>query len=165
MKDVEDAIGGANCAGKLGLADRSRMLIIGGSAGGYTVLNALSRYPESFKAGASLFGVTNLYAISLDTHKVELHYNDSLVGTLPKDDIRYRDWSPAFHAGRIKAPLAVFQGEDDPVVPPDQARRLVRALRCANVVRFYPGEGHGFRKPETNLDYIRTLTAFVQDYL
>lgn len=165
MKDVEDAIGGANCAGKLGLADRSRMLIIGGSAGGYTVLNALSQYPESFKAGASLFGVTNLYAISLDTHKVELHYNDSLVGTLPKDDIRYRDWSPAFHAGRIKAPLAVFQGEDDPVVPPDQARRLVRALRCANVVRFYPGEGHGFRKPETNLDYIRTLTAFVQDYL
>ena len=163
--DVEDVISGANCIGKFGLADRDRLLVIGGSAGGYTVLNALSQFPDSFKAGASLFGVTNLYSLSLDTHKIELHYNDSLVGTLPKDDVKYRDWSPCFHAGRIKSPLAVFQGEADPVVPLNQAQELVAKLSGPKVVRFYPGEGHGFRRPETNLDYIRTLTSFVRDYL
>lgn len=165
LADVEDAIGGADALGKLGLADRSRMAIIGGSAGGYTVLNALARFPGSFKVGVSLFGVTNLFALSLDTEKLELHYNDTLIGPLPMADAKYRDWSPCFHADRITAPMAIFQGEADPVVPLTQAQELVRKLRTAAVVRYYPGEGHGFRKAETNLDYIRTLTEFVQDNL
>lgn len=163
--DVEDVISGANTIAKFGLADRARMAVMGGSAGGYTVLNCLSQFPDSFKAGISLYGVTNLYSLSLDTHKIELHYNDSLVGTLPKDDIKYRDWSPAFHAERIKAPLAIFQGEDDPVVPLAQAKEFEAKVRGPKVVRYYAGEGHGFRKPETNLDYIRTVDGFLKDYL
>lgn len=165
LVDVEDAIGGANTIGKLGLADRSRIAIIGGSAGGYTVLNALSQFPDSFKVGVSLFGVANLYTLSLDTEKLELHYNDTLVGPLPMADVKYRDWSPCFHADRIKAPMAIFQGEADTVVPLAQAQELVRKLNCPKVVRYYPEEGHGFRKPETNLDYIRTLTEFIRDNL
>ncbi len=163
--DVEDAIRGANCIGAMGLADRSRMLIIGGSAGGYTVLNALCRYPDSFKAGASLYGVSDLFGLVSDTHKLEAHYTDALVGVLPEDAAVYEAWSPLYHADKITAPLAVFQGGVDPVVPREQAEGLLARLKGPSVYRLYENEGHGFRQPETVRDYLETLTSFALHYL
>ena len=163
--DVEDAVSGANCLGKMKLADRNRMMIIGGSAGGYTVLNTLVQFPESFKAGASLYGVADLYSLAIDTHKLELHYTDSLVGPLPEAKPVYDEWSPIQHVEKIQAPLAVFQGSTDPVVVPGQAKDLVSRLKSPYVFRLYEGEGHGFRKPETIVDYLETLSDFAKQYL
>ncbi|MHC1772558.1 MAG: prolyl oligopeptidase family serine peptidase [Flexilinea sp.] len=163
--DVEDAIRGADILGKMGLADRERMLIIGSSAGGYTVLNALVRFPDSFKAGASLYGVSNLYSLVTDTHKLEIHYTDELIGILPEAQSRFIEWSPIFHPEKIKAPLAIFQGDTDPVVIPAQSSEMAEKLKGPHVFRLYEGEGHGFRKPETIIDYLQTLSKFLVDYL
>src|SRR5690606_17521789 len=111
--DVEDAVRGAEFLVREGLADRGRLVIMGGSAGGYTVLRALITHPGFFKAGLCLYGVADLFALASDTHKLEERYTDSLVGPLPEAAALYRELSPVFHARRIKDPVAIFQGTDD----------------------------------------------------
>jgi dipeptidyl aminopeptidase/acylaminoacyl peptidase len=121
--DVEDAVGGARYLVGLGLADPERLVIMGGSAGGYTVLQALSQHAGFFRAGICLYGVTNLFTLASDTHKFEQHYLDSMVGPLPETSGRYRERSPIFQADRIRDPVAIFQGEEDRVVPVPRRRR------------------------------------------
>jgi dipeptidyl aminopeptidase/acylaminoacyl peptidase len=104
-------------------------VISGGSAGGYTVLNTLARYPGLFKAGVCLYGVANLFSLDLDTHKFEAHYNATLVGRLPEAAGRYHQWSPVFHAAKISDALYIFQGSEDKVVPPSQSEEIVSALK------------------------------------
>jgi dipeptidyl aminopeptidase/acylaminoacyl peptidase len=166
--DTEDAAGAAGALAALGLADPQRMVIMGGSSGGYTVLNALIHYPGVFKAGVNLFGVSNLFDIIIGTHKFEEHYNDSLVGTLPEAAERYKAWSPVFHSGQIKDPMAVFQGSEDKVVPPEHSEQIVAALRANHVphiYKLYPGEGHGFRKTENIIDFYESLEKFLKQYV
>ncbi len=115
--DVEDAISGADFLVREGLADRKRLVILGGSAGGYTVLRALITKPGFFRAGICLYAVADLFGMATDTHRFEARYTDSLVGPLPEAAELYRELSPVFHAVRIQDPVAVFQGADDPVVP------------------------------------------------
>ena len=129
LADREDAAGGANALISQGLADPHRLIIRGGSAGGYTVLNTLIHYPGLFKAGICLYGVSNLFSLAQDTHKFEAHYNDSLVGPLPEAAEKYHAWSPIFHASQINDALAIFQGSIDKVVPPSQSEEIVNALR------------------------------------
>lgn len=166
--DVEDAVGGAKALCEQGLADPARLIIQGGSAGGYTVLNALIRHPGFFRAGICLYGVSNLFTLASETHKFEERYLDSLVGPLPEDSEKYRAWSPVFHADRIRDPLAIFQGEEDTVVPPNQAEEIVSALRKNGVPHFYhlyPGEGHGWRKTETIVSYYSDVEKFLEQYV
>jgi len=166
--DTEDAAGAAGALAALGLADPRRIVIMGGSSGGYTVLNALIHYPGVFKAGVNLFGVANLFDLLIGTHKFEERYNDSLVGPLPEAAERYKAWSPVFHAAQIKDPVAVFQGADDKVVPPEHSEQIVAALRAnkvAHIYRLYPGEGHGFRKTETIIDFYENLEKFLQQHV
>ena len=163
--DVEDAAGGAQALFCQRLADPKKLIIQGGSAGGYTVLNALERYPGLFKAGVCLFGVSNLFSLAMDTHKFEAHYTDSMVGPLPQAAERYHAWSPIFHAEAIRDPLAVFQGVDDKVVPQAQSDEIVAALRrqgVPHIYKLYAGEGHGFRKSETIIDYLQETERFLQ---
>lgn len=166
--DVEDAVGGAQALADQGLADGNRLVIRGGSAGGYTVLNALIRYPGRFKAGICLYPVSNLFTASYETHKFERHYNDRMIGPLPEAAERYRAWSPVLHVDRIRDPLLIFQGGEDRVVPPAQTESVVAALRTHGVPQFYKvyaGEGHGFRKPETIEDVLRETERFLLDYV
>ncbi len=166
--DTEDAGGAALALAEAGLADPRRLVILGGSAGGYLVLNTLVRYPGCYKAGVCNYGVSNLFTLAMDTHKFEAHYNDSLVGPLPEAAARYHDWSPVFHAACIRDPLAIFQGDADVVVPPSQSEEIVAALRSSGVpflYQIYAGEGHGFRKPETLNDYYRQVERFLQQYV
>jgi dipeptidyl aminopeptidase/acylaminoacyl peptidase len=163
--DVEDAVGCAKAMIQNGLADPEKMVIMGGSAGGYTVLNALVHHPGVFSAGIDKYGVSDLFALAQETHKFELHYTDLLVGVLPDDAQKFRDWSPLNHAKQIKDPVAVFQGEEDVVVPPNQSERIVSALRANGVPHIYvtyPGEGHGFRKAENIKDYLTQVERFIQ---
>jgi dipeptidyl aminopeptidase/acylaminoacyl peptidase len=166
--DVEDAAGGAAALKNKNLADSKRLVIRGGSAGGYTVLNALIRFPGVFKAGICLYGVSNLFTLELDTHKFEEHYNDTLIGPLPESADKYNAWSPIYHARKISDPLAIFQGSIDRVVPPSQSEEILSVLREKNIphlYRLYEGEGHGFRKGETILDYLQQVEHFLQQYV
>jgi dipeptidyl aminopeptidase/acylaminoacyl peptidase len=166
--DVIDAAGGAHALIDQGLADSSRLVIKGGSAGGYTVLNTLIRFPGLYKAGLCAYGVTNLFTLAMDTHKFEERYTDSLVGPLPEAAAKYRAWSPIFQAEKIKDPVAIFQGEDDKVVPPSQSEQIVKALQASGVpheYHLYPGEGHGFRKSTTRQAYYEAIERFLLQYV
>ena len=166
--DLQDAVEGARAVVNMGLADPSRLIIKGGSAGGYTVLNALIHYPGFFKAGLCSYGVSNLFTLEMDTHKFESHYNASLIGSLPEAAQKYHDFSPIFHADNIRDALAVFQGADDKVVPQSQSDSIVEALkanRVPHIYRVYPGEGHGFRKSESIIDFYGTIERFLLQYV
>jgi dipeptidyl aminopeptidase/acylaminoacyl peptidase len=168
LVDREDAAGGAQALVDQGLADPARLVIKGGSAGGYTVLNSLVYSPGLFKAGICLYGVSNLYGLAKDTHKFEQHYNDTMVGFLPEAAGRYHDWSPVFHADKIQDAIAIFQGDIDKVVPPNQSEDIVKVLRqrgVPHIFRLYQGEGHGFRKSETIADYLTQSEQFLQQHV
>ena len=124
------------------------MVISGGSAGGYTTLAALV-FHDVFSGGASYYGVSDIAALARDTHKFESHYLDWLIGPYPQDEALYRERSPLFHAERLSRPVIFFQGDEDPVVPPNQTEAMVEALRRRGTPVGYflfSGEQHGFRK-------------------
>lgn len=166
--DVEDAATGASSLAQQGKADPARLVIMGGSAGGFTVLQSLVQKPGFYRAAVCAFGVSNQFALAADTHKFEERYTDSLLGPLPDAAALYRERSPIFHAGKIVDPIAIFQGEDDQVVPRNQSDSIVESLRARNVphvYHVYPGEGHGWRKPETIEHYYKTVLAFLKQYV
>lgn len=166
--DTEDAVSGAHALVERELADPERIVIKGGSAGGFTVLNALVHHPGVFRAGLCLYGVTNLFGLATDTHKFEAKYLDLMVGTLPEHADRYQAWSPLFHADRIRDPIAIFQGSEDKVVPPDQAESIVEILnqnKVPHIYRLYEGEGHGWRKVETIISFYDDVERFLKRYV
>jgi len=150
-RDVSDCVDGAKALIKAGRVDPQRCAIRGSSAGGLTVLGALA-FHDTFRAGTSLYGVTDLEALAGDTHKFEARYLDLLVGPLPEARDRYRARSPRYHAEQITAPVLFLQGLEDRVVPPSQPEAMIAAMTAAGVPSAYltfPGEQHGFRQAET----------------
>ena len=147
--DVEDCVNAARWLTRRSRADRKRLAIRGGSAGGFTTLAALCFKPKVFAAGVSYFGVGDLEALELGTHKFESNYSDRLVAPYPERADVYRARSPVHFVDAIRSPVLVLQGEDDLVVPKAQAEALVAALERNGVPRAYllfEGEGHGFRQ-------------------
>lgn len=166
--DIADTATGADYLTSAGLADGKRLVVMGGSAGGYTVLQMLVTHPGLFKAALCLYGIANLFTLATDTHKFELRYLDSLIGPLPETSDRYRARSPIYQATKISDPVAIFQGAEDPVVPPAQAELIVAALRRQGIpheYHLYPGEGHGWRKPETIATFWAAVERFLQEYV
>jgi dipeptidyl aminopeptidase/acylaminoacyl peptidase len=156
--DVEDCINGARYLASTGRADAARLVIRGGSAGGYTTLAALA-FHDVFAAGASYYGVSDLETLARDTHKFESRYLDRLIGPYPKERDRYVARSPIHAVDRLSCPVIFFQGLEDEVVPPSQAEQMVEALRAKGLAVAYlafEGEQHGFRRAET---IERTLQA------
>jgi dipeptidyl aminopeptidase/acylaminoacyl peptidase len=149
--DVEDCVAAAKSLAARGLVDGNRLIIRGGSAGGFTTLAALTSC-SLFKAGASYYGVADLMLLAKDTHKFESRYLDKLIGPLPEAEALYHERSPIHHVDRLACPVIFFQGEDDKTVPPNQAETMVEAMKARGLpVAYYSfaGEGHGFRKAET----------------
>ena len=149
--DVADCLAAARALADAGRVDPDRMCIRGGSAGGYTTLAALARDDTPFAAGADHFGVADLEALARDTHKFESRYLDGLVGPYPEARDVYVERSPMTHVDRLRRPLIVLQGAEDPVVPPAQSEAIVAALREKRIPVAYllfPGEQHGFRRAE-----------------
>ncbi len=166
--DVEDCTSGARYLADEGRIDPRRTAIMGGSAGGFTVLQTMVEHPEAFAAGVCLYGVANQFDLAADTHKFERRYTDSLLGPLPEAAAIYRERSPVFHAERIRRPLAVFQGDIDQVVPRDQSDKIVEALERSGTpheYHVYEGEGHGWRKRETIEHFYRTVERFLRRYV
>ena len=148
--DLDDCSNGAKYLVEQGRADGDRLIIKGGSAGGYTTLAALA-FRDVFRAGASYYGVSDLEALAKETHKFESRYMDSMIGPYPERRDLYVERSPLHHADKISAPVIFFQGAEDKVVPPNQAEKLVAALRAKGLPVSYilfDGEQHGFRRAE-----------------
>lgn len=154
VADIADIAAGVRALAERGLIDGARTAIRGGSAGGYSVLRALTA-TDVFSAGTSRYGIADLALLAQDTHKFESHYTDTLVGPWPEAAETYRERSPLFHLDSLRAPVLLLQGEDDRVVPPSQAQAMAEAIRAAGgdvELVLYPGEGHGFRRAETTRD-------------
>lgn len=148
--DVDDGANGALFLVAEGEVDQARLMIDGASAGGYTTLCALT-FRNLFKAGASLFGVGDAEALAKETHKFESRYLDGLIGPYPERRDLYIERSPINFTDSLSCPVIFFQGLEDEVVPPNQAEKMVEALRRKGVPVAYvafPGEQHGFRRAE-----------------
>jgi dipeptidyl aminopeptidase/acylaminoacyl peptidase len=148
MVDVDDCVHAAGHLAERGEVDRGRLAIRGSSAGGYTTLAALT-FRDVFQAGASHYGISELESLATDTHKFEARYLDRMVGPYPEARAVYRARSPIHYTERLSAPVIFFQGLEDRVVPPDQAEKMVDALRHKGLpVAYVPfeGEQHGFRQ-------------------
>lgn len=151
IADVDDCIAAAQYLVGRGDVDGERLAIKGGSAGGFTVLAALT-FHDVFAAGASRYGIGDLEVLARDTHKFESRYLERLVAPYPDAKDVYVERSPIHHAHRLDCPMLVLQGLDDKVVPPNQAESMVAALAERGVphaYRTFEGEGHGFRRSET----------------
>ncbi|MGK7941112.1 MAG: prolyl oligopeptidase family serine peptidase [Crocosphaera sp.] len=152
--DVNDCVNGAKYLVKQGKVDGDRLAISGGSAGGYTTLAALT-FKDTFKAGASYYGVSDLESLAKDTHKFESRYLDNLIGKYPEEKAIYEQRSPINFTDQLSCPVIFFQGLEDKVVPPNQAEMMVNALKAKGIpVAYVPfeAEQHGFRQAE-NIKY------------
>src|SRR5690606_8843360 len=146
--DVADCVAAARFLAEAGRADGERLVIRGGSAGGFTTLAAMT-FSDVFSAGCSLYGVGDLELLTSDDHKFESRYTQRLVGPYPERVDVYRERSPIHHLERFDAPLILFHGTEDRVVPPNQSQIVADALREKGVPHalvFFEGEGHGFRQ-------------------
>jgi dipeptidyl aminopeptidase/acylaminoacyl peptidase len=167
--DVRDAEAAVRYLVGRGDADPERVVITGGSAGGYTTLMAMG-VSDVFAAGISEFGVADLITFHEETHKFESRYDEYLVGRWPDEQDRYRERSPVTYAERISRPLLLLQGLDDKVVPPSQAEQIAAALERNGVPYAYvafEGEGHGFRgadairrSKEVSLSFLAQVFGF-----
>jgi dipeptidyl aminopeptidase/acylaminoacyl peptidase len=163
LVDVQDCADGAAAMGERGLADPQRLVVKGGSAGGYTTLRALTA-TRVFAAGISQYGVGDLEALALHTHKFESRYLDGLVGPYPEAREVYLERSPLTHVDSLAAPILLLQGTEDKVVPPQQAEDMAAAARRKGLpvaLIMFEGEGHGFRSAES----IRTSMEAQQYFL
>jgi dipeptidyl aminopeptidase/acylaminoacyl peptidase len=163
LVDVADSVNGAQHLVATGKADPNRLAIRGGSAGGYTTLAALT-FHQTFKAGASYYGISDIEVLARDTHKFESRYLDSLVGPYPAARATYRERSPIHFTDRLSSALILFQGLEDKVVPPNQSEMMAAAVRKKGLPVAYvafEGEQHGFRKAE---NIVRSLEAELYFY-
>ena len=148
--DVDDCVNGARYLVARGNVDPDRLMITGGSAGGYTTLCALT-FRDTFKAGASHYGVSDAEALTAETHKFESRYLHRLFGPYPERRDIYFERSPINFTDQLSCPVIFFQGLEDRVVPPNQAELMVAALQQKGVpVAYVPfaGEQHGFRQAQ-----------------
>jgi dipeptidyl aminopeptidase/acylaminoacyl peptidase len=168
--DVADAMNAALALAESGEADRRRLGIRGGSAGGWTALASVTSGPALtgiseavFSAATSYFGVSDLRPFVTDTHDFESRYLDGLIGPLPEADALYTERAPVGHVTSLTCPVLLLQGLDDPIVPPSQSEAIAADLAAHGIPHAYlafAGESHGFRKAETNIACLEAELAF-----
>lgn len=162
--DVEDCCDAALFAVEQGMADKDKLIIRGSSAGGFTVLCALT-FHNVFSTGASYYGISELESLANDTHKFEARYLDRLVGDYPEDKELYQQRSPINFTNQLNCPVIFFQGMEDRVVPLEQAVKMVDALSHKGVevaAQYYETEQHGFRQASTIMQSLENELSFYQ---
>jgi dienelactone hydrolase len=160
--EVQDCVSAVQTLAQAGLADPSRVSIVGGSAGGYTTLQSLVSVP-TYACGVSRYGIGDLEALARDTHKFEARYLDRLIGPYPAARDIYLERSPIHHLDRLATPMLLLQGTDDRVVPPEQATAMAEAVAAKGIpvaLLMFEGEGHGFRKLATRQQALEAELSF-----
>jgi dipeptidyl aminopeptidase/acylaminoacyl peptidase len=163
--DVAAAMRGAAAQGDV---DGHRLVPIGGSAGGFTVLNLLAHHGDLCAAGVDLFGVADLFDLNETTHRFEAHYLHGIVGPLPAAADAYRSRSPITVAEQITAPLLILQGDNDNVVPPAQSQAIADRLTTLGrtvELHLYEGEGHGWNRPDVVVDELGRIESFLRRHV
>ena len=166
--DVQDARSGAINLVDSGHVDPARAVIMGGSAGGYTTLMALTLDPDFWAAGVSLYGIGNMYEVKQGSHRFEVNYEERLIGRLPEAGALWKERSPLTHVKNVRAPVLLFHGTEDKAVPYQQSVEFAEAVRrnggIADLVS-YQGEGHGFVKEANRRDLIEQIERFLNKYV
>ncbi len=160
--DMEDCCDAALHAVKHGLANKNHLIIRGSSAGGYTVLSALT-FEQVFSAGASYYGISELTSLAGDTHKFESRYLDRLIGPFPEAKALYKQRSPINSVEQLSCPVIFFQGIEDKVVPKEQAEKMFALLSKKGLTvaaQYFEGEQHGFRKARTIIQSLENELSF-----
>jgi len=169
LVDAADIADGVRYLITQGMVNPSQIAIRGGSAGGYAVQRALTEFPDLFQCGASYYGIGDLEKLAKLTHKFESHYLTGLLGkSYPAGKALYKERSPINHLDRLKSPMIILQGSDDRIVRPEVSQQMARALKNRGIVCEYieyPGETHGFRKKESNIDALRKEARFYRKNL
>ncbi len=162
--DLADYLGGIDLCQRRGLIRNDRVVAWGGSAGGYSTLLCLTGAPDRFAAGVALFGLYDLYSFGLETHRYERYYVETILGSSADNYPLWYERSPLNFVERMKAPILLLHGERDPAALPAQSETLIRELEHHRIdyeYAYYPGEGHGFRKVATNIDYVQRMDRFL----
>ena len=166
--DLEDARSGAEHVIATRGADRSRVAITGGSAGGYATLWALTQQPDFWVAGIALCPLADIYDAVMGAHRFERHYEEGLIGPLPESGPLWTARSPLTFADRVKAPVLLFHGTDDKAVPHQQSVDFAAAVQrrggIAELVS-YEGEGHVFARETSRRDVIERMEVFLEKYV
>ena len=166
--DLRDLVAAADYLVASGYVARSRIAVMGGSYGGYLTLAALAFTPERWAAGVDFYGISSIVTLARTTAPALMPYLRREMGDLRTHEALMRERSPLLSAQRIRAPLLILQGDNDPRVPPAESRQIadaVRRRRGVVEVEFYRGEGHGFHKLEDQLDAMRRAVEFLDRYV
>ncbi|MEI7897741.1 MAG: S9 family peptidase [bacterium] len=154
-----------------GIADPKRIAIYGGSYGGYATLQGLVREPDLYAAGVDYVGVSNLFTFMKTIPpywKPMLDMMYEMVGNPKGDSVQFATTSPALNSDKIKTPLFVAQGKNDPRVNIDESNQIVDALKKRNITVEYmvkDNEGHGFHNEENRFDFYRAMEKFLGTHL
>ena len=154
-----------------GIADPKRVAIYGGSYGGYATLAGLTLTPDLYAAGVDYVGVSNMFTFMKTIPpywKPMLDMFYEMVGNPKADSLMLAEVSPVFQIDKIKAPLFVAQGANDPRVNKDESDQIVKALKERNIAVEYmvkDNEGHGFHNEENRFDFYRSMLAFLDKHL
>jgi dipeptidyl aminopeptidase/acylaminoacyl peptidase len=168
-EDMLDNIGSIAFAKERGLIDSGRIVAWGGSGGGYATMLLLGKWPELFKGGVALVGVSNFISFPDQTDRIARYLMQDLLGSRAENPKLYAERSPVSYAAQVQAPLLILMGAEDKRVPAKQGEEMVAALQKAGKSDFeyvsYSGEGHGWRKVETILDYYNRMDKFLLNWV
>ena len=165
--DTDDCIAAVDHLSKKGLVDSSRVAIKGGSAGGYTTINALT-FHDRFAVGATYYGIADLSVFIDDTHKFESKYLETLIGKYPEEKEKYYERSAINFTDQLSCPMIIFQGTEDKIVPPSQAEIMAQGLRDKKIpfsLIMYEGEQHGFRQSKNIISSLESEIYFYSKVL
>ena len=165
--DTDDCIAAVDYLSEKGLVDPERAAIKGGSAGGYTTINALT-FHDRFAVGATYYGIADLSVFIDDTHKFESKYLESLIGRYPEEKQKYYDRSAINFTDQLSCPMIIFQGTEDKIVPPSQAEIMAEGLREKKIpfsLIMYEGEQHGFRQSKNIISSLESELYFYSQVL
>jgi dipeptidyl aminopeptidase/acylaminoacyl peptidase len=165
--DVQDCAATALALAAQGAADPDRLIVRGGSAGGWTTVQSMIAGP-TYRCGTAMFPVLDLTRWATESHDFEAHYLHSLIGPLPDQQERYAQRSPLNHVDRLRTPILLMQGLDDQICPPAHTNALAGALAGSGVPHAYltfDGEQHGFRRAETIVAALHAELSFYAQVL
>ncbi len=168
-EDMFDNMGAIDYVKGRGLIDPAKVVAWGGSGGGYATNLLLGKWPDRFKAGVSLVGVSNFVSFPEQTDRIARPLIEELLGPRHENFELYGERSPVNFARDIKAPLMIIMGAEDRRVPAAQGEEMIEALKKAGKTDFeyvsYEGEGHGWRRVATILDYHQKMQDFLKKWV